>query len=515
LNGILILAEVLLEQIRGPLNERQTRSLQTIQESGHHLLSLINDILDLSKIEAGKLELQIESVSVQGICETGLQFVKEMAHKKQLHLTFEGNDQPLRIEADPRRLKQILINLLNNAVKFTPDGGEVRLQLIADERQNLIRFVVQDSGIGISAENMKKLFKPFIQLDAGLARQHEGTGLGLALVGRLVELHGGSVQVESEGIPGLGSRFTVSLPWQHLPEATGQADIEAVLANLEQALHRLSPRGDQVVKSLVVEDSPTAAEQIDRYLKELGIQVVAHSPGEQAVENALLTTPDLIILDLLMPGQSGWEVLTQIKADPRIRSIPVIIISVVDEPARGLAAGALEYLVKPITREHFRQALARVVATLEGIGPTGAAAVTFEPPALPEPEGPLILLAEDNEINIQIIGEYLQDLGYRVVVARNGSEALERAWEWAPDLILMDIQMPVLDGFTATQRLRAMSEFAATPIIALTALAMPGDRERCLTAGVNEYLSKPIRLKDLMQIIKQLLPQEVGNFIDK
>jgi signal transduction histidine kinase/DNA-binding response OmpR family regulator len=505
LNGILILAEVLLEQIRGPLNQRQSSSIQTIQESGHHLLSLINDILDLSKIEAGKLEMQIETLSIKGICETSLQFVKELAHKKQIRLSFEGSDLPHRMEAEPRRLKQILINLLNNAVKFTPDGGQVTLTMLADEAQNLIRFVVEDNGIGISAENMTRLFQPFSQLDGGLTREHEGTGLGLALVSRLVELHGGSVAVESEGVPGKGSRFTVFLPWRHLPSPADQADVEAALANLEQALLRLSSHGNQIVNSLVVEDSPTAAEQIDRYLKELGVQVVAHSPGEHALENALMTSPDLIILDLLMPDRSGWEVLAQLKADPRIQTVPVIIISVVDEPVRGLAAGAVEYLVKPITREQFRQALARVVVSLEPAEsdhphPT-------PPPASPEPQGPLILLAEDNETNIQAIGEYLQDVGYRLVVARNGGEALDLAWEWKPELILMDIQMPVLDGFTVTQRLRAMSEFDATPIIALTALAMPGDRERCLAAGANEYLAKPVRLKNLMEIINQHLPQ--------
>jgi signal transduction histidine kinase/DNA-binding response OmpR family regulator len=506
LNGILILAEVLLEQIRGPLNQRQFSSIQTIQESGHHLLSLINDILDLSKIEAGKLEMQIETLSVKGICETSLQFVKELAHKKQLRLSFEGSDLPHRMEADPRRLKQILINLLNNAVKFTPDGGQVALITLTDEAQNLIRFVVEDNGIGISAQNMTRLFRPFTQLDGGLTREHEGTGLGLALVSRLVELHGGSVAVESEGVPGKGSRFTVSLPWRHLPAPAGQADMEAALANLEQALLRLSSHDNQIVKSLVVEDSPTAAEQIDRYLKELGVQVVAHSPGEHALENALMTSPDLIILDLLMPDRSGWEVLAQLKADPRIQTAPVIIISVVDEPVRGLAAGAVEYLVKPITREQFRQALARVVVSLEQA--ESAHSHPTPSPVSPEPQGPLILLAEDNETNIQAIGEYLQDVGYRLIVARNGGEALDLAWEWKPDLILMDIQMPVLDGFTVIQRLRAMSEFAATPIIALTALAMPGDRERCLAAGANEYLAKPVRLKNLMEIINQHLPPE-------
>lgn len=511
LNGILISAEVLLEQIRGPLNERQSKSLQVIQSSGRHLLSLINDILDLSKIEAGKLELQKETLALEDICKTSLQFVREVADKKQLRLSFHSNNLQAQMEADARRLKQILINLLSNAVKFTADGGQVTLQMLIDEAQDTIRFVVSDTGIGISAEGMNRLFKPFSQLDAGLTREHEGTGLGLTLVSRLVEMHGGSVQVESEGIPGKGSRFTVFLPWHRQPEPSEYADLELALANLEQTLHRLSAEKEDIVKALVIEDSPTTVEQIERYLTELGIQVVVYSPGVETLERVLTTLPNLVILDLLMPNRSGWEILAQLKADARMRSIPVMIISVVDEPARGLAAGAIEYLVKPITREQFRQALGRIVLTLTETEASSQAAAAPTAPDPSEAQGPLILLAEDNETNIQAIGEYLQDLGYRLVVARNGGEALDFAWEWKPDLILMDIQMPVLDGFTVMQRLRAMSEFSTTPIIALTALAMPGDRERCLAVGANEYLAKPVSLKQLIQIMNQLLQAGDGS----
>lgn len=507
LNGILILSEILLEQIRGPINERQAQSLQTIHSSGHHLLSLINDILDLSKIEAGKLDLQLEIIQVEEICNTSLQFVKELAHQKQIRLTFENADVQAKMEADPRRLKQILINLLSNAVKFTPDGGRVTLKSRAAHEGDALQFVVEDTGIGITAADMAQLFKPFSQLDTSLTREHEGSGLGLALVSRLVELHGGSVQVESDGVPGSGSRFTVALPRHHLSGSVERSGDGAAFTNLEQALYRLSSEGERIVRALIIEDSPTAAEQAERYLQELGIQIIAHASSEVAIEMVLTTLPDFIILDLLMPGQSGWEILTQLKADPQLQTIPVMIISVVDEPVKGVAAGAAEYLVKPITRMQFRQALSRVAAKLLG-KEASRAADTAVPPDLPQTQGPLILLAEDNEINIQAIGEYLQDINYRVTVARNGGEALDLAIEQQPDLILMDIQMPVLDGFTVTQRLRAMSEFETTPIVALTALAMPGDRERCLAAGANEYLAKPISLKKLTGIMNQLLPDQ-------
>lgn len=507
LNGILILSEVLLEQIRGPINERQAKSLQTIYDSGHHLLSLINDILDLSKIEAGELDLQLRNVLVEEICNTSLQFVKEQAHQKQIRLTFQSADLQTKMEADPRRLKQILINLLSNAVKFTPQGGQVTLKMLTNSAKDTIRLLVEDTGIGISAEGMTRLFKPFSQLDSSLTREQGGTGLGLALVSRLVEVHGGSVQVESEGIPGKGSRFTVSLPRHRLSASSGLSN-DTSAPPLERALYRLSSEGQKGIKALIIEDSPTAVEQVKRYLQELSIQIVAHSPSETAIQNVLMYLPDFIILDLLLPGQSGWEILAKLKSHPRLQSIPVLIVSVVDEPVKGLAAGATEYLVKPITRTQFRRALRRVVGTLEEAEPTGIARPASVPERLPEKHGPLILLAEDNETNIQAIGEYLEDINYRVMVARNGSEALDLALEQKPDLILMDIQMPVLDGFTATQRLRAMSEFDTTPIVALTALAMPGDRERCMAAGVNEYLAKPISLKKLTGIMDRLLPEQ-------
>ncbi len=489
LNGILVLTESLLEQLRGLLNERHVKSLRSIEASGRHLLSLINDILDLSKIEAGKLDLQMDTVLVEEICQASLLFVKEVANKKRLGLAFRLDDPQAKLSADPRRLKQILVNLLSNAVKFTPEGGQVSLEVTTDAEGNVIHFVVHDTGVGIAPDDLARLFQPFAQLDSRLSRQHEGTGLGLALVRRLAEMHGGGVSLESE--VGKGSRFTVSLPCRDLPGP-------ATAGGLPTASAR---------RALVVEDSPTAAEQIARYVQELGIQATIHLQGEGVVDQVLKVRPDVIFLDLLMPDRSGWEVLAQLKADPATQAIPVIIVSVVDEPAKGLEGGAAEYLVKPVSREQIRQALGRVPTPANGVHEALVVALDapVAPPPAPKTAGAMILLAEDNEINIQAIGDYLQDNGYHVVVARNGGEALERAREKKPDLILMDIQMPEMDGLEATRRLRAEAALAATPIIALTALAMPGDRERCLAAGANDYLTKPVSVKGLVQTIEKLL----------
>jgi len=363
LNAILGLSEALQEEVYGPLNERQRKSLHTIEESGRLLLALINDILDVSKIEADKVELEIGPVSVETICQASLGLIKQEAHRKQLKVSSNLEDAPATIQADQRRLKQILVNLLSNAVKFTPEGGEIGLEVVGDAEREAVHFTVWDTGIGISPEDMKRLFEPFVQLDSSLTRQYTGTGLGLTLVHRLTELHGGGVTVKSE--VGKGSRFTVSLPWR---------------------------KGDE--------------------------------------------------------GKRG------------------------------------------------RQKDKETESLLHLIPPSAAHPVT-------------ILLAEDNEESLTTLSDYLRMRGCRVIVARNGLEALKRAREERPNLILMDIQMRKMDGLEATRRIRADPDpqVAGIPIIALTALAMPGDRERCLEAGANEYLSKPVSLKRLVTAIEAQLSQ--------
>ncbi len=358
LNAVLGLSEALQEEVYGPLTDRQRKSLRGIEDSGRHLLTLVNDILDLAKVEAGKLELQLGPVLVAGVCQASLTMVKQMAHNKQIKVSISVDPEVDTLQADERQLKQILVNLLSNAVKFTPEGGTVGLEVVGDREQEVVRLTIWDTGIGIAQEDLKRLFQPFIQLDGGLARQYPGTGLGLSLVRRLAELHGGGVSVESES--GRGSRFTVSLPW--VEEATSVQD---------------------------------------------------------------LATP-------------------------------------LEIEARGLT---------------------------------------------PVPHGsrPLILLAEDNETSISLFRDYLVNRGYRVTVARNGLEAIERAEEERPAVVLMDMQMPGMDGLAATRLLRAHASLATVPVIALTALAMPGDRERCLEAGANDYLSKPISMKQLVQAIETQL----------
>jgi PAS domain S-box-containing protein len=360
LHAVLGQAEVLAEEIYGSLTVEQHKSVQMIEQSGRHLLSVINDILDLAKIEAGKVELDIQPVTLATCCQTSLQFIKQIAQKKNIKVSFSMDHTVEMIYADGRRLKQILVNLLSNAVKFTPDNGEIGLNVLANPEQEVVALTVWDTGIGIAPQKMDRLFQPFVQVDSGLARKHEGTGLGLYLVHRLIDMHGGNVSLESS--EGQGSRFTITLPWRTYVPST----------NLK-----------------------------------------------------------------------------------------------------------------------------------EGEMPTPAPPTT---PPLPRPQPITILLSEDNEASITLLFDYFTTVGYQVTVARNGIEAIERAREQRPDIILMDIQMPEMDGLEATRHIRADTALATVPIIALTALTMPGDRERCLEAGINEYLGKPVNLGRLVQVIEELLP---------
>ncbi len=356
LNSILGMAETLEEGIIGPINKRQALAVNTILSSGNHLLALINDVLDVSKIEAGKLTLETHRVPLETICQGSLNIIQETTRKKQQQIVTRFDPPVKMIEADPRRLKQILVNLLSNASKFTPKGGTIGLEVMGNVEKQRVQFVIWDTGIGIKSEDIPRLFTPFVQLDSSLARQHTGTGLGLSLVYRLTEMHGGSVSVESE--PGEGTRFTVCLPWQ--PEAASQS----------------------------MEASAQAPQQ--------AVQVTNHAS---------------------------------------------------------------------------------------------------------------LLLVEDNPDNIKTVSKYLRAKGYTLNIAHTGNQALEQLQEEKPDLILMDIQMPEMDGLEAIRRIRAMPDYQTLPIIATTALAMPGDRERCLDAGANDYMSKPITLRELTVRVETLLKQ--------
>ncbi|MEY3868854.1 MAG: hypothetical protein RLZZ338_2745 [Cyanobacteriota bacterium] len=490
LNAILGMSEVLLEEVYAPLTDRQKKALTTIEKSGRHLLELINDILDLSKIEAGKVELELQPVSVSHLCDSSLTFVKQQANQKNIQIKSNVPKEIGEVIVDERRMRQVLINLLNNAVKFTPNGGRVMLEVEGDNLAETISFRVQDTGIGIATEDIGKLFQPFVQVDSSLTRNYSGTGLGLALVRRIAELHHGSVTLESE--VGKGSCFTVRLPWKRaIPHPTP--------VNVPIASHCQYPLEHSQV--LVIEDSGSAAEQITRYLSELGMQGVIYPVADRALELALQLSPCLIILDIELLSISGWDILAQFKANPQTKDIPVLIVSVVDERGMDLSQGACEYLVKPFSREEFQRALNNIWCEEK----TPAIDLVLVPESVSKSSAPKILIAEDNDANIDTLMAYFLYHGYQFILAKNGLEAVELAKSQKPQLILMDIQMPKMDGLTAIGKIREDPALSSVPIIALTALAMSGDREMCLAAGANEYLTKPVSGKILLNSIQQLL----------
>ncbi|GET39632.1 response regulator [Microseira wollei] len=483
LTAILGLSEVLREETFGPLTAKQHQKLATIEQSGQHLLELINDVLDLSKIEAGKMELQLAPTDISGLCNASLAFVRQQAHQKRIQLTCQVPPQIGKIEIDERRMRQVLINLLSNSVKFTPEGGAVWLEVQADREREIVQFSVVDTGIGIAPQDINKLFRPFVQLEGALNRRYAGTGLGLALVRQVVELHGGSISLESE--VGKGSRFTVSVPWRQKSEA---------IAHQESCISY--PYCFNLNQVLIVEDSAPAAEQVAHYLLELGVKnYTIHSLGTGTTAAALQLNPDAIILDLQLPDRSGWDVLAQLRSEQKTQHIPILIVSVADEPARTGDLGVCEYLVKPFSRHQFQLALRKLIAKRDATDNPKPAAETT----------PLILLAEDSETTIYTIVEYLEVKGYRMATALNGIQAVQMTKQLKPDLVLMDIQIPEMDGLEATRQIRADGEIAATPIIALTSLALPGDREKCLEAGATEYLTKPVSLKKLTEAIAQFV----------
>ncbi|MBO9349523.1 MAG: response regulator [Chloroflexus sp.] len=351
LTAILGLIDVLQAQLVGPLSDQQMSAINGIKQGGQHLLSLINDYLDIAKIEAGRLELDLGPVSVQDVCQSLRSMVADMAHRAKLKLVYDIDPSVKVILADARRLRQILINLLSNAIKFTPAGGQVGLEVRGQPELGAVRFTVWDTGIGISAEDAARLFEPFQQIESERQKEVTGSGLGLALVAKLTRLHGGSVGLESE--PGIGSRFHVTLPWEpqeqqsFLEQLTSQREAEEAHAT---AVPTASPlAGDRPI--LLVEDDRASATLFAQYLNRCGYQVVHVESGEEALAYVQGELPCLVLLDVRLRTMDGIEVMRHLRAQPTTRRIPILVLTALVMPGdreRCLAAGADDYLAKPV-----------------------------------------------------------------------------------------------------------------------------------------------------------------------
>ena len=352
LNAILGLSEVLQEELYGPLNLKQHKCLGTIRDSGNHLLNLINDILDLTRIGSGQLQLKVKNVSVETICQESLHQIQFSIKNKRLKFSATYDPKVTQLAADDYRLRQILVNLLSNAVKFTPEGNEIGLEVIGDETQKQIYFTVWDTGIGIAQEQIKRLFKPFVQLDSRLSREYEGTGLGLCLVRHLTEMHGGEISVKSE--LGKGSRFTVSFPWEP----------SSYQFHFDQPVSVSSTSSPATI--LLAEDSPASVELIFDYLIAKGYQVFIAHEGSEAIEKTKLLRPDIILMDIQMAGMNGLEATRHIRGDPQLKNIPIIALTALTMPGDKelcLAAGVDEYMSKPVNMKQLVETIEILLKT--------------------------------------------------------------------------------------------------------------------------------------------------------
>jgi CheY-like chemotaxis protein len=475
LNAIIGFSELMIDAEESNYDAAtKTRFLTQIHTSGKHLLGLINDILDLSKVEAGQMELRMQPVDGAQVVAQVLSTIEPLAAKKSIKVeaAYAGLG---RLTADAAKLRQMLLNLVANAIKFTPEGGTVTVS--AAQGPSSVEISVEDTGIGISAEDQAKIFREFHQIDTGPGRREQGTGLGLALTRRFAQLHGGDVTVRSE--VGRGSVFTLRLPVQ--------APKPEVVAAPARPASAAADSSRPLV--LVIEDDQGAAELLTRQLEGGGFRTHVARTGTDAIAAARAMHPAAITLDILLPELDGWEVMSRLKADPETSEIPVIVVSVIDNPDLGLALGALDYFVKPVDGGRLVNRLKRM-----NLKPrTGGGAAT-------------VLVVDDEAANRHWLTRILEPAGFTVSLASGGREAIDLAKASPPDLVLLDLMMPEVTGFDVVQALRSDSRTEDTPIMILTARHLTEDDKRQLNGHVSTILSRgSVGGSDLVGLLQQVV----------
>jgi len=462
LNAIIGIAEMLHEEAGEEGDEAYVEPLGRIKGAGGHLLALINDILDLSKIEAGRIELENSEFEVASLVSGVTTMAKPLAERNGNRFVIDCPGDVGTIEADVTRARQIVFNLISNACKFTENGTvTLSVRRLASEAGEQVSIAVADTGIGITPEQMAKLFQEFSQADASTTRKYGGTGLGLAISRRLAQLMGGDIAVESA--PGKGSTFTLTLPVERPATVLTTEAAEVAAAAGDEA----AAGSSRLV--LVVDDDATARELIARHLRRDGFEVAEAAGGPEALGLARRLRPAVITLDVLMPEVDGWQVLRTLKADPLTAAIPVVMVTILDERGRGQALGAADYLAKPVSREALREAVGRL---------------------LPQPTGARVLVVEDDETTRALLRRLLVAEGCIVAEAADGRAGLDAVARQVPDLVLLDLMMPRMDGFEFLARLRDDARSAAVPVVVVTAAELgAADRSR-LAAGVADILHK-------------------------
>ena len=454
LNAIIGYSEMLQEQVEEEGSAQYVSDLVKIRSAGRHLLSLINDVLDLSKIEAGKMELFLEEFTVRDMARDVTTTVQPLIVKNGNKLVTEIDGSVSTARADVTKMRQVLFNLLSNASKFT-ERGEIRLAIRRDGDD--IIYEVSDSGIGMTPEQSAKLFEAFAQADSSTSKKFGGTGLGLAISRQFCRLMGGDITVASA--PGEGSTFTVHVPVQ-VKDLADNA--------LMDVAGRIEAEGATGGLVLVIDDDADSRELVQRHLARAGYRTQGAAGGASGLQLARELKPAAITLDVLMPEMDGWAVLSAIKADSAIADIPVIMATILDEKPLSLALGASDYVTKPIDRERLIHVMRRYAGA-------------------PEQR---VLIVEDDESSREMMRRMLEKEGWTVIEAENGRVALELVSEQMPSVILLDLMMPEMDGFEFLSALRDGASGKTTPVIVVSALELTEEHRRRLNGGVQQILKK-------------------------
>jgi signal transduction histidine kinase/DNA-binding response OmpR family regulator len=474
LSAIIGFSQILLDGIDGPVTEEQQQDISQVNKSGQSLLALINQILDLSKIEAGKMDLTMERVDLPGLVNSVLESISPLAQEKGLRINTRFGPGLPAVEVDAGRLKQILINLLSNAVKFTERG---HIEIIAQPSGRMVRISVKDTGIGISAEAQRVIFEEFVQGDGSSTRRHGGTGLGLSIVRKLVEMHGGAITVLSE--PGLGSTFTFTVPaW---------AAAQAVIGPAQRRPLRRPNQGLPGTVILVVDDDASVRQLIARHLEQEGWRTVQASNAADALQLARESRPMLITLDIMMPDASGWWVLEKLKEDPQTAGIPVLVVTIVEDQRLVFALGASDYLGKPYDR-------GALIAKIHRL--------------LPKLGGKRVLVVDDDPEARAMLTKILKEEQAEVIGAASGDEGMALVAQAPPDLVLLDLMMPGMSGFEMVARLRAQPTSANIPVMIVSAKELTAEDVLTLNGHIQRFVAKgTIEPEGLTNAVRQMLGQ--------
>ena len=487
LNSVIGFTNILLKNQEQTLSEQDVNYLERISNNGVHLLRLINDILDLAKVEAGRMELEITPVSVGELVQETIQGLEVQVRGTDVELRAELPESMALIRSDRGKLKQVLINLVGNAIKFT-EAGHVTVRVEADSGHlTPVRIDITDTGAGIPEDRRERVFEPFIQADTEATHEQEGTGLGLSIARSLCALMGYRLEVDSR--VGVGSTFSIVLAGG-AEAAVSAADAVArplAVARVQgtDTAEEIEPPvvvAEKVV--LVIDDDLDSRTLLEHYLEDLGCQVMAAATGEEGLRMAGEFRPDLITLDLVMPEMSGWEVLRELKADQKLHEIPVVIVSIVAKENQGRLLGAMDLLDKPTSREDLRRVLERNLM----------------------PESGRVLVVDDEEDARQVVSAYLEDEAVTIRTANNGAEALEVLETFLPDLIILDLLMPVMDGMTFLEAFRKDPRYLHVPVVVVTAKEITDYELGNLEARASRVLMKGEQLEeDLRLVVREVL----------